>query len=163
MSTTGPDLLDHLTAQRQEMVDLVTRLVEIETPSDDAAAQAPILALLTDALGSAGLTVEHRPGTRSAGQLVARAGNGTNRTQVIIGHADTVWPVGTLDEMPVKIEDGRLHGPGTFDMKAGVVQAIFALRALGSSCCLRPGEPLRGRAPPGTPSRPAHPATLYCC
>ena len=43
---------------------------------------------------------------------------------------DTVWPVGTLAEMPVHGEDGLLFGPGTADMKGGLVEIVFALRAL---------------------------------
>ena len=45
---------------------------------------------------------------------------------LLLGHFDTVWPIGTLAQMPVEIRDGRLHGPGTFDMKAGLAIAILA-------------------------------------
>ncbi len=43
---------------------------------------------------------------------------------------DTVWEIGTLARMPVHVEDGRLHGPGTYDMKGGIVNALWAMRAL---------------------------------
>jgi glutamate carboxypeptidase len=49
---------------------------------------------------------------------------------MLLGHLDTVWPLGTLAARPVRIEDGRLYGPGCYDMKAGLVVALFALRAL---------------------------------
>jgi glutamate carboxypeptidase len=49
---------------------------------------------------------------------------------LLIGHCDTVWPIGTLGAMPVRIEDETLFGPGVFDMKGGLVQMIFALRAI---------------------------------
>ena len=61
--------------------------------------------------------------------------------QMLIGHSDTVWPIGTLKSMPVVAENGAVHGPGTFDMKAGLVQGIFALRALRDL----------GHQPPATP------------
>ena len=48
----------------------------------------------------------------------------------MLGHMDTVWPVGTLRDMPVRAEAGRIRGPGVFDMKGGLVQMVFALRAL---------------------------------
>lgn len=48
----------------------------------------------------------------------------------MVGHSDTVWPEGTLATMPAVIDDGRMYGPGTFDMKGGLVQMIFALQAL---------------------------------
>ncbi len=49
---------------------------------------------------------------------------------LVLGHSDTVWPLGTLEIMPFRVEEGRLWGPGVFDMKAGVVLFAFALRAL---------------------------------
>lgn len=60
-----------------------------------------------------------------------RAEFGTGQSQVLVlGHFDTVWPVGQLERMPVRREDGRLYGPGTFDMKAGIAQALLAVRAV---------------------------------
>jgi glutamate carboxypeptidase len=50
--------------------------------------------------------------------------------QLLLGHCDTVWPHGTLEKMPVENRGGRLHGPGIYDMKGGLVQALFALTAL---------------------------------
>ena len=50
--------------------------------------------------------------------------------QLLVGHMDTVWPVGTLAEMPVERRDGRLYGPGVVDMKGGLVEIVFALEAL---------------------------------
>jgi glutamate carboxypeptidase len=49
---------------------------------------------------------------------------------LLLGHADTVWPVGTLNDMPLEIGEGIMRGPGVYDMKAGLVQILYALRAL---------------------------------
>ena len=49
---------------------------------------------------------------------------------MMIGHSDTVWPIGTIAEMPVRREDGRLYGPGAFDMKGGLVEIVYALDAI---------------------------------
>jgi glutamate carboxypeptidase len=49
---------------------------------------------------------------------------------LILGHFDTVWPVGQLARMPLARDEGRLHGPGVFDMKAGIGVALLAIRAL---------------------------------
>ena len=52
--------------------------------------------------------------------------------QLLLGHCDTVWPLGTLADMPLTISDGMLRGPGSYDMKAGLVQMLYALQALHS-------------------------------
>jgi glutamate carboxypeptidase len=57
----------------------------------------------------------------------------TDRQVLILCHFDTVWPVGQLRRMPVRREDGRLFGPGTFDMKAGIAIGMLALRALAET------------------------------
>src|SRR6185312_16202105 len=52
---------------------------------------------------------------------------------LLLGHFDTVWPLGTLEKMPFRVQDGRAFGPGIYDMKAGIVMMLFALRALRES------------------------------
>jgi len=59
-----------------------------------------------------------QPKSRAAGQLL------------VLGHYDTVYATGTLAKMPFRLSAGKAYGPGTFDMKAGIVQALFALQAL---------------------------------
>ena len=54
------------------------------------------------------------------------------RGVLILGHMDTVWPVGTLERMPYRVDNGRASGPGTFDMNAGIVAAVAALERLRS-------------------------------
>jgi len=102
-------------------------MVECESPSDDSAAVARFQELLADSL--AGEAICRRsganlvctfqlPGKRKSGQIMA------------LGHADTVWPSGTLQSMPFRQQAGRLHGPGVLDMKAGLAFFMFATRAL---------------------------------
>src|SRR6266498_642627 len=62
---------------------------------------------------------------------ILRAEYGSGDAQVLLlGHFDTVWALGTLARMPLERRDGRLHGPGTFDMKAGIALGMLAIRAL---------------------------------
>jgi glutamate carboxypeptidase len=129
---TARKILAHLGARREEMVDLLRGLALLESPSHDPAAQEPVFARLAAELEAAGFRTRRLAGRRTGGQLWAVPGErGRGRpAQLILGHCDTVWPAGTLEGMPVAETDGRLSGPGVFDMKGGLVQAIYALRAL---------------------------------
>lgn len=114
------------------MGGLTRDLAHLESPSHDPAAQEPVFARLAAELETAGFQSRRLPGRRTGGQLwaVPRERRRGRPAQLVLGHSDTVWPAGTLERMPVETRDGRLAGPGVFDMKAGLVQGIFALRAL---------------------------------
>jgi len=62
-------------------------------------------------------------------QVLCTLGSGEKQV-LIIGHYDTVWPAGEVSRRPFSVQDGKAYGPGVYDMKAGVMQALFALRAL---------------------------------
>lgn len=113
------------------MTELLAELVSIETPSDEPGTIAPAFAVLERELRGTGLTCRRFAGRRTAGTLLARPAQRAGRPiQLLLGHCDTVWPVGTLAQMPAVVEGGTLRGPGSFDMKCGLVQAIYALRIL---------------------------------
>ncbi|MGI8771066.1 MAG: M20 family metallopeptidase [Acidobacteriaceae bacterium] len=120
------------------MTKILTDLVRIESPSHqpEAVNQAvDRVAAEIDKLG--GRVRRHR--VQGYGDLLearlGRRSKGT-RTVMLLGHLDTVWPIGTLRTMPFRVEAGRAYGPGVFDMKAGVVMALAALRALQESAAL---------------------------
>ncbi len=132
---TDPEIrriLDYLRGQRRGMVELLQRLALAESPTDNPGAVAGVQALLTAELESVGLTVRRFRGRVSAGTLYARPRPRSPRrpVQLLVGHCDTVWPVGTVGRMPVRVEGETLHGPGVFDMKGGLVQMLSALRAV---------------------------------
>src|SRR6059058_4981640 len=119
--TTSPasSLLAHLRARQGEMVDLLARLTRLESPTLVPASQGPVFDLLAEALGRAGYRVRRLPGRTSGGQLLAlpverRRGQAA---QLLLGHADTLWEEGKVAQMPVALADGRLTGPGVYDMK----------------------------------------------
>ncbi len=125
-------VLDHLRDREAEMVELLVALASVESPSDAPASQPEVQGILADSLAREGYEVRRIPGRHSGGHLYARP---TGRTrgrpaQLLLGHCDTVWPLGTVREMPIEVKQGVIRGPGTFDMKAGLVQMVFALRAL---------------------------------
>lgn len=123
-------LLDYLQDQREAMVALLAELVRLESPSLVPETQGPVLARLAEPLQAIGYRTRRLPGRKSGGHLFARYERAGRSAQLLLGHCDTVWPRGTLDEMPVHVANGTLHGPGAYDMKGGLVQGLFALRAL---------------------------------
>ncbi|MEX2465790.1 MAG: M20 family metallopeptidase [Gemmatimonadota bacterium] len=125
-------VLAHVRAMRDEFVEFLSRLANLESPTDNPETQAPVQALLGSALEDLGYETRIIPGRGTGGHLYARPARRSRGTpaQMLVGHTDTVWPIGTLEQMPVEVVDGRLHGPGTLDMKGGLTQIVFALRAL---------------------------------
>jgi glutamate carboxypeptidase len=119
----------HLEPRRGEMVDLLGRLVEIETPSDHPAGLERFAATLEELFGEFGPLRRH--GSHRLLEVEGRDGPHA----VALCHYDTVWPLGTLDQIPFSVDaTGVARGPGCFDMKAGIVvlrSALAGLRALG--------------------------------
>jgi len=128
-------ILKHLEGTRAEMLELLERLVRAESPSDDPSAQGPMLELLSDAFTRRGFRPQVIPGKNSGGMLLATPAERPRFVphQLVLGHCDTVWPIGTLESMPIRMEDGNFWGPGSYDMKAGLVQGLFALEALAAA------------------------------
>ena len=107
-------------------VELLQRLVELESPTSDAERLSHIGLFIAAELESLGGRVEFRGSTWCRGWATA------DRRLSSRAHMDTVWPTGTLMQMPFRVEGGYAHGPGALDMKAGIVTAIEAVRRAGS-------------------------------
>ncbi len=127
-------LIDHLRARQGEQADYLARLVVAESPSHVPEAQRPVQALLATRLEGLGHRARIYPGRQTGGFVFARPAGRAAPFQLIVGHTDTVWPLGTLDTMPLDVQGPVMTGPGVFDMKAGLAMLVFALdamRALG--------------------------------
>jgi glutamate carboxypeptidase len=115
-------------ASLEAMIDDLRHLVEVESPSSDRDALArsavAVAAVIERRTGRPARLVEG-----PAGPHVHWSGGGDPRV-LILGHHDTVFPLGTLARRPFAVVDGRATGPGVFDMKAGIVQAVHAVAAL---------------------------------
>jgi glutamate carboxypeptidase len=125
-------LLDWLRGQETAMGDLLGQFVTAESPSSDVPAQDGIHALLARELRGLGFRVRQVPGAPTGDHVLAVPTGRARHApcQLLLGHLDTVWPVGTVARRPFAAREDRYVGPGALDMKAGLVQALYALRAL---------------------------------
>lgn len=104
--------------------------VEIESPTFDSAAVNKAMDRAADDLASIGGRTARIPGTMGYGDCVVAQFGATGPGILVMGHLDTVHPVGTLEVLPFAIEDGRCSGPGILDMKGGCVAALEAIASL---------------------------------
>jgi glutamate carboxypeptidase len=136
------DLQQFCQAERDWLVDTVEALVRLESPTTDKGAVDRCGRELQARLEAIGARVTRLARTERGDHLRAEFGGASahdphapaedpaNRPVLLLGHFDTVWSVGQLERMPLARRDGRLHGPGVFDMKAGIGIAMLAVRAL---------------------------------
>ena len=132
MTDLGQQLMSAALEEKETMVSFLTDLASMESPSDVPESQRPVQKHLTEALEELDFRVRKIPGEKTGGSILAIPANRVRGRpgQLMLGHCDTVWPVGTLETMPLVREGERLRGPGVFDMKAGLTQMIMALRIL---------------------------------
>jgi len=121
-------LKDH----QEEMIAFLKKLVASESPSRDPESQQEIMNILKRTFESLGFEAHVYPGKKTGGFLYARPRKREKggAIQLLVGHCDTVWKKNTLENMPIQDSQERLSGPGVFDMKAGITQMIFAIKAL---------------------------------
>ena len=125
-------IMGYLDQCREEMSNLLEQLSRLESPSTVKDSQAAVLKLISMALMETGYETVHFPGKKTGGFLLGRPANRGKGLpiQLLLGHCDTVWPLNTLQGMPVGVKEGKMYGPGVYDMKAGIVHIVFALRAI---------------------------------
>jgi glutamate carboxypeptidase len=126
------DLTGAVANRQSQMLKMLGELVRLESPTEDPAAVNRCVALLEGWIKASG-GKSRRSTQKAAGDLlVGRFGPVRSATKplMLLGHLDTVWPLGTLRKMPFRLGEGRAWGPGVLDMKAGVVMALSALSIL---------------------------------
>ena len=125
----SPALVGALRRRLPEMVEALEALVLSESPSADLEA-CESCASIADGLA---LQIVGRSGERviADGRTHLRWRFGQQTRVLLVGHLDTVWPIGTAARWPFSVDGDRATGPGIFDMKAGVVQLLFALAEVG--------------------------------
>jgi glutamate carboxypeptidase len=119
METSGP------------ILDDLRELVVRESPSDDSQKVTELATWIRDRLSREGVTARLVPCPPRGNAVLATLGtDDTQASTLLLGHIDTVWPVGTLADFPFEVEGDLVRGPGCFDMKAGVAVAIHVLSRL---------------------------------
>jgi glutamate carboxypeptidase len=117
---------------QSEMLSLLQAMVEIESPSDDKAALDRMGEFLGHEFERIGGKITFYQQKEAGNHLKVEFPGSAGKPLLLLGHFDTVWPMGTLKGMPFRVDSGRgfAYGPGVYDMKAGITMMIFALRAL---------------------------------
>jgi len=126
-----PDLRSLCSLCLPDTVALLRQLAALESPSHDKAAVELCVAFVAEQLRTLGADVMIVPQTTFGNQIQATWPGVEQSTQFLtLCHLDTVWPIGTLAGMPLREENGKLFGPGVYDMKAGAAILLAALRVL---------------------------------
>jgi glutamate carboxypeptidase len=130
------NLLDHYAARRESILQSIRELVERETKSREESRLNEIASFISGQLREIGGQVELIPQNGYGTHLRARFDFGHDRMEqgvLVVGHLDTVWPVGSLKRLPFRVTpEGRAHGPGLCDMKSGVAILVESLRTIVS-------------------------------
>jgi glutamate carboxypeptidase len=133
MASTAVDLVrDFIKEQKDSLVTFVQRLVEAESPSAHPEYHDSVRRILASALMDVGYVAREPGAARGVRHVFARpAERRRDRgNQLLVGHFDTVWPIGTIGRRPFSVNGNTMRGPGVFDMKGGLGQIVLALRAL---------------------------------
>jgi glutamate carboxypeptidase len=125
----APRLLAFCRSQERWLIDTIEALVRLESPTFDKVAVDRCGHDLAGRLTSLGARVIPVSSSAAGDHLRAEFGAG-GRQVLLLGHFDTVWPVGQIERMPLVVNDDCLHGPGILDMKAGIALGMLATRAL---------------------------------
>jgi len=125
-------LLEYAQGKRERFVELLRELVEAESPAANPETHDGVRRILKVALADVGFAVRETGWAGSPRHLMARPRSRRDHApgQLVLGHFDTVWPVGTIAGCPFRVEGDVIHGPGAFDMKAGLAQLVIALSAI---------------------------------
>jgi len=116
---------------KEWFIQRLKKYVEAESPTDDFIQNRKLLHAIAEDFKELDYQVEWKESVLSAGQIICRPEKSElQEDQLLIGHADTVWPVGTLDKMPWKIDNNVIRGPGVYDMKAGIVMMQLSIKIM---------------------------------
>jgi len=127
-----PDQLRHFQKQQSRIVETIRQLVEIESPSDVKQAVDRLGTVVASRFAELGGRVRVHIAENFGNhlQIDFKPAGAKQKPVLLLGHMDTVYPIGTISKMPCRVAKGRLWGPGVLDMKSGIALAIHAIEAL---------------------------------
>lgn len=131
--STVSGLLTYLRSRQAAIIGTIRHLVEYESPTDNKRAVDELGRRVADAFQRLGGNPRFHPAEHVGDHLQVDflpAAQPPRKPVMLLGHLDTVWPLGTLQSMRFRIAKDRLWGPGVLDMKSGIAQMIFAIEAL---------------------------------
>ena len=137
-----PDLIEKIQGEREQIIELVRQLVERESPSHRKNLVDEVGSFIVEQLGSSGLTPQVIPRKEVGDIIWAEWGEGESGRILVLCHIDTVWELGSLARNPFRVEEGRIYGPGVFDMKGGVAATLKVQEYL-SRGWISPGKKVR--------------------
>ncbi|HSG97696.1 MAG TPA: M20 family metallopeptidase [Woeseiaceae bacterium] len=131
-ATTAATVLEYVNDQQHLLTGLIRDLVGAESPSAHPETHDDVRRILRLALASVGYDSREAGAPDQPRHVFARPAERERGrpSQLVVGHFDTVWPVGTVGERPFRIDGNVIHGPGSFDMKGGLAQLVLALQAI---------------------------------
>lgn len=131
-ATYAARVLDYVNSQQHVLTGLIRDLVDAESPSAHPETHDEVRRILRLAFASVGFDTREAGGPDEPRHVFALPSQRERGRpfQLVMGHFDTVWPIGTLEERPFSIDGNVIHGPGSFDMKGGLAQLILALRTI---------------------------------
>ncbi|HEX2639495.1 MAG TPA: M20/M25/M40 family metallo-hydrolase, partial [Pyrinomonadaceae bacterium] len=140
----GPqEVLKHFESRRDSIVRLIHQIVEIESPSFDMLRSKMVADWIVEKAGKIQLDIdiERVPVDGVGEHLLIKAFPGDGKHTLLLGHTDTVHPVGTRMKNPTRVEDDNFYGCGVFDMKANIVLVLDVLRYFAETG-QRPSRPI---------------------
>ncbi len=123
------ETLSYFQSKHQQIIDDLRLWVEIESPTSDKKSVDRFSRIVADRFAQLGMNIQWKEESDRGNHLIARWGS-SEKQLLLLGHFDTVWELGTLQRFPWSVEGDIGRGPGIFDMKAGLIIILYALRLL---------------------------------
>jgi len=126
------DQLGYFQKRQKEIVETIRQLVELESPSDVKQSVDRVGTVLASRFSELGGKIKFHPAEKFGKhlQIDFRPRGNKIKPVLLLGHMDTVYPIGTISKMPCRVSKGRVWGPGVLDMKAGIALALHVIEAM---------------------------------